>query len=189
MKRCPRCRTNLAEVRISNVAVDGCTGCGGVWFDNSELGAVANTASTDLLALEDQFLPGTTASRAKQELICPCCAVDLFEFEFPHSPGVRVNGCPQCKGVWTDDGELKAIYTRMVGAAHVAEEPASDARNTARHALGILVSRPCHNCKRPNACWCARVRGQSCGGPRSEPTLACMEAIYPGTACVSRWRA
>src|SRR5436190_24217070 len=88
MKRCPRCETMLTEVQIGSVRVEGCSGCGGVWFDNAELGAVANTASTDLLALEDQFLPGASAPQRGIQMACPACSVALFEFEFPHSPGV-----------------------------------------------------------------------------------------------------
>src|SRR5437762_2861165 len=116
MKRCPRCQTMLTEVQIGSVRVEGCNGCGGVWFDNAELGAVANTAATDLLALEDQFLPGTFAPQRQTQMVCPTCHVALFEFEFPHSPGVRLDACPQCKGVWADDGELQALYCRMAGA-------------------------------------------------------------------------
>lgn len=151
MKRCPRCRTMLTEVQIGSVRVDGCSGCGGVWFDMNELGAVANTESTDLLALEDQFLPGDSAPPQQSQMQCPTCQVALFEFEFPHSPGVRLDACPQCKGVWADNGELQALYLRMAGASARSAPATSDARRTGRQALGLLVSRPCPHCRRANA--------------------------------------
>lgn len=151
MKRCPRCKTTLTEVLIDRVRVEGCNGCGGVWFDKNELGAVANTEATDLLALEDQFLPGAFAGQHTSQIACPACAVPMFGFEFPHSPGVRLDACPQCKGVWADDGELHALYLRMVGADPGAAPSDVDARRSGRQALGMLVSRPCPHCQQSNA--------------------------------------
>lgn len=34
---CPKCGNNLAEVKLKNVRVNRCTGCGGVWLDKGEL--------------------------------------------------------------------------------------------------------------------------------------------------------
>lgn len=35
--KCPKCGSDLKETMQSNIAVDVCTGCGGVWFDAGEL--------------------------------------------------------------------------------------------------------------------------------------------------------
>ena len=34
---CPKCGSDLKETLRSNIALDVCTGCGGVWFDAGEL--------------------------------------------------------------------------------------------------------------------------------------------------------
>jgi Zn-finger nucleic acid-binding protein len=169
MKRCPRCLMILAEAQIGPVRVDGCGGCGGVWFDNAELGLAANTESTDLLALEDQFLPSTFSPRRQSQMACPTCHVALFEFEFAHSPGVRLDACPQCKGVWVDDGELKALYTRMAGVTSGGVSPGEDTRRAGRQALGLIVSRPCPRCGKPNS-----AAAQLCG--------ACAHRLPPAGA-------
>ena len=151
MKRCPRCQTMLTEINVGAVRVDGCGGCGGVWFDQAELGAVANAETTNLLALEDQFLPGPCADQPQAPMMCPSCSVPLFEFEYPHSPGVRLDACPQCKGTWADNGELKAIYVRLTGIQHREDTADVDARRSGRQAVGLLQSRPCPHCRRNNA--------------------------------------
>jgi len=141
----------LDEAQVGPAQVDGCGGCGGVWFDNAELGTVANASSTDLLALEYQFLPAIDALPRQSKMVCPNCSVAMFEFEFPHSPGVRLDACPECKGVWADDGELKALYARMAGVAAKDAPSCAEPRGTARQAIGLLLSRPCPHCRKPNA--------------------------------------
>lgn len=163
MNRCPRCQHGLDEVQIGGVNVEGCAGCGGVWFDNAELGAVARLQSGEMLALEDQFLPGDAAPMLQDKMHCPTCQVALFAFEFPHSPGITLDACPQCKGIWADDGELQAIYLRMAGAQAAATLQNPDSRRTARQAMGLLTSRPCPRCQNPNptsgvACWSCGLR-------------------------------
>ena len=146
MRRCPQCRTVLNEAHIGSARVDGCGSCGGVWFDNVELGAIANSTSTDLLALEDQFLPGGSVPELPSHKECPVCVVALFEFDFPHSPGVRLDACPKCKGIWAEDGELQALYSRMVGSAPGEATSGVETRRAGRQALGLLLSRPCAHC-------------------------------------------
>jgi uncharacterized protein len=48
---------------------------------------------------------------------CPSCGGELVELE---RSGVRIDACPQCRGVWLDRGELERILERerqVVGAA------------------------------------------------------------------------
>ncbi len=48
-----------------------------------------------------------TATKRKEHLHkCPKCGGDLQEQEFDH---VRVDRCPECKGMWLDAGELEMI--------------------------------------------------------------------------------
>jgi Zn-finger nucleic acid-binding protein len=35
---CPACEGQLVALRVKGGALDGCTGCGGVWVDHGELG-------------------------------------------------------------------------------------------------------------------------------------------------------
>src|SRR5438045_1932907 len=103
MKNCPRCGSGLAETIVGETRVDGCRKCGGVWFDNHELSAVAGRGSQSLLELEARFPRQTDPGWRPAGPICPACEVPLQEFEFPHAPGIPLDGCPLCKGIWVDD--------------------------------------------------------------------------------------
>lgn len=34
--KCPKCGSNMIEVKLNSILVDKCTGCSGVFFDNGE---------------------------------------------------------------------------------------------------------------------------------------------------------
>ena len=148
MKRCPRCGEMLAPVQVGAAQVDGCCGCGGVWFNNAELGAVTSADASDLLALEDLFLPGPTLPATTKALICPECHVTLYSFAFPQAPQVRLDACPSCKGIWADDGELQALYSAAKCIAHVPQIP--DPRRAARQAHDLFRPRHCSGCGKIN---------------------------------------
>lgn len=54
------------------------------------------------------------AERAKQKSAryCPKCAVALAEEEVAK---VKIDRCPQCKGVWLDGGELEQLQAVNAG--------------------------------------------------------------------------
>jgi Zn-finger nucleic acid-binding protein len=167
---------------LGAVRVDGCDGCGGVWFDHQELTTVARTQTAQLQELEDRFQPRAAAPERPSQMNCPTCQVELFEFEFKHSPGIKLDGCRKCQGIWVDDGELAAIYRRLVGEPAAAPTPPAappDIRQKARQALGFLTTVACPGCQQPNptaslTCWACGVilkgkRGFLC--PRCDQPL------------------
>jgi Zn-finger nucleic acid-binding protein len=167
MKPCPRCGASLSETALGGISVDGCRGCGGTWFEHVELTVLARANPDRLGELEDRFQPSPADRRRQQQMSCPTCAVGLFEFEFKHAPGIRLDGCPRCKGIWVDDGELQAIQARLQreapsGAPRPAPAPAASSpgavRQRARQALSILSRVACADCRQPNPeasmfCW------------------------------------
>src|SRR5687768_1689178 len=114
MKACPRCNASLTEAALGGISVDGCRGCGGIWFEHVELTVLARASADRLGELEDRFQPSPADRKRQARMSCPTCAVELFEFEFKHSPGIRLDACPKCKGIWVDDGELEAIRKRLL---------------------------------------------------------------------------
>lgn len=105
----------LKEQTVGSLTIDGCDQCGGVWFDANELGALATTGQTAVGWAEQLFEPGGIAETVEGEgVLCPKCGVALYGFEFKHTPGVRLDACPECKGIWVDDRELEAISARML---------------------------------------------------------------------------
>jgi uncharacterized protein len=170
---CPRCGGNLTERRFGAVAVDGCSACGGLWLDANELGQIARDPSTGLMDVERAFQPAVSAEAGAGTMACPKCGAALYRFEFPHTPGVPLDACPACKGVWMDDGELQQIAERLAEArkktASVSPNAAMEQsqqeaqRQQARVATAFLLSSPCASCGTTNpatavVCW-------ACGKP------------------------
>jgi Zn-finger nucleic acid-binding protein len=159
MRVCPKCGAQLVPAALGNLMVDGCPGCGGIWFDYGELAKVAQAGSTGSTVLEASFNPGGGYGPGGT-MSCPSCGAPLHEFEFQHSPGIKLDGCSQCKGIWVDDGELAAIQRRVDEAAGRTYATPTQAlpQHRARPAIGFLVNFACPQCKEMNpvnslTCW------------------------------------
>lgn len=113
MRICPRCTKVLEERVVLEVTLEGCPGCGGAWFDRGELNAIAKRDPSALTAIDQAFRNTLTQPPYERALRCPVCLDTLERFEFEHFPGVAVDGCKRCRGVWVDDGELTQIAERI----------------------------------------------------------------------------
>lgn len=115
VRRCPRCEEELQTELVEGVAVDGCPQCGGIWFDEKELTQVAMTHRGALLEAEDRFTAhrGHHVSAQARGGKCPNCGQPLLTFELKHSRGILLDGCRTCKGIWVDDGELRALWKQV----------------------------------------------------------------------------
>ncbi len=98
---CPKCQGRLHEQRLkaSGVRVDTCPSCRGMWFERDEL-------ATHSAAVEGRLVPGMDASISRRP--CPACHVPMTKFKYSGTD-VEVDLCEECRGVWLDIGELKAL--------------------------------------------------------------------------------
>lgn len=165
---CPRCPAPLQQHAFGPVVVDGCDQCGGLWFDPHELAQLAAGGREAVLAAEAVFPPpGLAATPADQAGMCPKCQVALYEFQFPHTPEVTLDACPQCRGIWVDDRELEAIARRLAPttapAPPAAPGPRPPLRQRARQVASFIQRVPCPKCGELNyrearSCWaCAET--------------------------------
>jgi len=113
MRICPRCTKVLVEKTIVAVTLEGCPGCGGAWFDQGELDAIAKREPSALITVDQAFTNTLTRPPYDRSLRCPVCLDTLQTFEFEHFPGTKLDGCKQCRGIWVDDGELTQIAERI----------------------------------------------------------------------------
>jgi len=114
VRLCPRCTKVLERTTIGETELDACGGCGGIWFDDGELTTLAKTLIAELEALDERFSDRRPASaRADRPAMCPNCAVQLVPYSYAHFPGVTVDACRRCKGVWLDDGEVREICRQI----------------------------------------------------------------------------
>ena len=125
-RNCPVCHIPLLQQNAhSQVALDVCPQCRGIWFDKGEL---QQTYSAETLP---QSLTGALAARrvsrtcsrcharlpllgdtcpscgATALLTCPACQQTMRQREIQN---VVVDVCDACQGVWLDGGELQTLF-------------------------------------------------------------------------------
>ncbi len=119
---CPRCQAALTcdkleefspGVTVTGIEVDICNQCNGIWFDKGELERVENVIEPTYF--EFRKIPG--AREQELQLECPKCKNRTMEkAENKRDKKVIMDVCPQCKGIWLDGGELKAIREENIFA-------------------------------------------------------------------------
>jgi Zn-finger nucleic acid-binding protein len=189
MSACPRCGSALSEQALGAIIVDGCGSCGGLWFEADELGQLASSGQRIVAWAEKVFEPAASEERVDQRATaCPRCGVPLYGFEFKHTPGVKLDACPRCRGIWVDDQELGAIAQGM-GSPQQSPAGPRPVRQRARQAVAFMQQFPCRRCEEPNpagslVCWAcgAPLRGRRgamlC--PRCDHCLFCKAADISG---------
>ena len=109
--KCPACQTTLTSTEAGSITVDICkTGCGGIWFDKSELQRLDDadeSAGEGLLKVEKNASIKIDVSKKKK---CPKCDnVVMVQHFYSAKHKVTVDECYGCNGFWLDPGELGAI--------------------------------------------------------------------------------
>jgi Zn-finger nucleic acid-binding protein len=120
---CPHCRKRLASVRVLEVELAGCGGCGGIWIDNE--------GAQRILASPDQVFAELASRAAKNKTSaapprtaapqCPVCKVGLDRVK---THELELDVCRD-HGTWFDAWELKRLVMSLRGvpeAPHKAPE-------------------------------------------------------------------
>ena len=98
-----------------NIEVDKCSQCGGIWLDYKELERIEETVERDY-AEEIQQLPdlidgayAMALARSKPATECPKCNQTMERREHGGCSQVMIDVCPHCRGVWLEEGEIRAL--------------------------------------------------------------------------------
>jgi Zn-finger nucleic acid-binding protein len=112
--KCPACGEPLREKSAGGMTLDVCYGgCGGIWFDATELERVDARAATTLHTIW-QAPPGHTHPAGQR--MCPRCAGQVLDRKwFSDFKKVEIDQCPKCAGIWLDAGEFTRIYEETKG--------------------------------------------------------------------------
>ena len=171
----------LAVTRVAGVAVDGCQGCGGVWFDRGELTRLAQGDLTQLAAIDRAFEGASESETAFVESSpCPMCGTGLAPFQPPQTPQLSLTGCPAGHGTWLREEDCERIIAQVeqwrARQRGTPEGTPTPARRRLRDVAHLLLSQPCPNCRQPNAaaspvCWaCGTVLQSSLISSARVPT-------------------
>lgn len=113
--KCPACKGPLREKSAGGMTLDTCYGgCGGIWFDPTELDRVDARAATTLHTVWQDPNKKVTLTEPR---FCPRCPDQILDRRwFSETKDVEIDQCPQCGGLWLDAGEFSRIYQEVKGA-------------------------------------------------------------------------
>lgn len=106
--KCPACKNTLREKGASGMVLDVCYGgCGGIWFDATELDRVSAQAAATLHSIWQVPVSNVKLTDPRP---CPRCPARLLDRKwFSDAKKVEIDQCPQCGGIWLDAGEFSLI--------------------------------------------------------------------------------
>lgn len=110
---CPLCKLPLDKSLLSNVEVDFCPRCYGMWFEENELQLAKDEKDRNLRWLDVDLWKDESLFRITSGAkLCPFDRLPLYEVGYGDS-GILVNVCSICQGVWLDRGEFKSIIVYL----------------------------------------------------------------------------
>jgi len=106
---CPSCSVGLRKKALSNIEVDECEKCKGIWFEDDELRKAKDSSDPDLNWMDFDIGKNKDQVKARPgKLRCPQCNKSLVVINYGNT-GVEIDYCPSCKGTWLNKGEFKKI--------------------------------------------------------------------------------
>jgi Zn-finger nucleic acid-binding protein len=120
--KCPKCESRLNKVKIkirpeyggdvlhdaektSEIELDQCHSCNGIWFDVQELDQYLD----EKLVILNSPNVKDYKELDKKDGDCPRCHERMLKKPDPKGAGVTMDVCKRCKGVWLDSTEIDRI--------------------------------------------------------------------------------
>jgi Zn-finger nucleic acid-binding protein len=127
VRPCPRCDLPLSSRTVSDLVVDECTGCQGLFLDELAIRRVLDDEDhTRAEALMDTVpRPARPFTGGRMYIKCPTCSTVMNRKLFATGSGVIVDVC-KAHGTFFDAGELTAIidFVRRGGLEIAAKKDA-----------------------------------------------------------------
>jgi Zn-finger nucleic acid-binding protein len=104
---CPVCKSDMIVVEQSNIELDYCTACRGVWFDSGELELLLESSGLeDLSPFLGTVLNAAEASSSEKKRKCPICRRNMKKVFIDEGGKILVDICHDGHGIWFDGGEV-----------------------------------------------------------------------------------
>ncbi len=109
---CPKCHAEFETVTFSEIEVDRCTNCHGLWFDMLE--------KDDLIKLEGSESIDIGSEKVGEQydemrdINCPKCQLAMIPMVDKDQFHILYESCPYCFGVFFDAGEFRDLKENTV---------------------------------------------------------------------------
>lgn len=104
---CPHCSQPLITLEFSDLEVDYCVGCAGIWLDCGELEQLVATQGNDAYLGTAVAVPSREKARR-----CPVCRRKMEKIYLGRADQVLLDRC-RAHGIWLDAGELSKILASV----------------------------------------------------------------------------
>jgi uncharacterized protein len=110
---CPKCGHRMEQVVYSEVEVDRCTLCKGLWFDLLEHERLKQLDGAESIDIGDPEV-GAIFNR-DDRISCPRCGGAMIRMVDPQQPHLWYESCGVCHGVFFDAGEFTDFKQHTAG--------------------------------------------------------------------------
>jgi len=100
---CPVCKEPMIVLELSEVEIDYCLKCGGIWLDAGELELLLENTEEKGYVL-NSFQIADNASEVIRK--CPICFKRMYKVWCGKDKAILIDKCPNNDGIWFDRGEL-----------------------------------------------------------------------------------
>lgn len=107
---CPRCKEKMATSTCDGIDTNTCLYCNGVWLNSKSLETLLKKEhhSPSKIEIQKSFAEQYDKNSNRN---CPECKDEkLYQI---HTHGVELDLCPECSGLFFDEGELKHVLPNV----------------------------------------------------------------------------
>jgi Zn-finger nucleic acid-binding protein len=107
---CPVCKNAMITLELSDVEIDHCVNCGGIWLDAGEIELLLQDryAATQLISSFHKDQKSKEKTRP-----CPICGNKMDKILVGNSTTpLIIDRCRRGEGLWFDKGELQNIFDK-----------------------------------------------------------------------------
>jgi Zn-finger nucleic acid-binding protein len=102
--RCPKCRSDMAQIDVQGTEVDRCHMCNGLWFDAGEIEALRNKEAAAMIDT------GSVTQGKEYNVVdnyrCPRCGGEMCRTVDEQQRHIWYETCAECSGSFFDAGEF-----------------------------------------------------------------------------------
>ncbi len=120
---CPACKKDMIVVEHSNVELDYCLNCHGVWFDSDELELLLKCLKLDAPDLMlSRILASMEAETREKRIRCPICRRKMMKTTIGDRPEILIDACTRKDGLWFDGGEIVELIKKLAKKKSLGKE-------------------------------------------------------------------
>lgn len=115
---CPVCKSDMIIVEQTNIELDYCTVCRGIWFDSGELELLLESFGLEESAVFlGTFLNAAEADSSEKKRKCPICRRNMKKIFIDESDEILVDVCRDGHGIWFDGEEVGHLLKSLAAKA------------------------------------------------------------------------